>query len=177
MKKLTISSLILLLTAVLLAQNSHAQDYNRWSLPEGALMRLGKGDVRDVVWSPDGTRLAVGTSPGIWLYDARTGAEVSLITGHSFRVNAVAFSPDGLTLASGSRDHTVRLWDVATGQEKSILTGTYQRRRGGGILAGWDDVGKRRKRLYGAGVGRGHRGGTTHAHGTCRKSRVGRVFT
>ena len=114
---------MLLLTAVLLAQNSHAQDYNRWSLPDGALMRLGKGDVRDVVWSPDGTRLAVGTSPGIWLYDARTGAQIYLITGHSFRVNAVAFSPDGLTLASGSRDHTVRLWDVATGQEKSILTG------------------------------------------------------
>ena len=67
MKKLTILSLIILSTAVLSAQFAHAQDYNRWSLPEAALMRLGKGDVRDVAWSPDGTRLAVGTSPGIWL--------------------------------------------------------------------------------------------------------------
>ena len=126
MKKPTVSSLILLLTAVWFTQNSNAQDYNRWGLPEGARMRLGKGKVLDVAWSPDRTRLAAGGTTGIWLYDARTGAEISLITGHSFRVNAVAFSPDGLTLASGSRDDTVRLWDVATGQEISILTGhTY----------------------------------------------------
>ena len=126
MKKPTVSSLILLLTAVWFTQNSNAQDYNRWGLPEGARMRLGKGKVLDVAWSPDRTRLAAGGTTGIWLYDARTGAEISLITGHSFRVNVVAFSPDGLTLASGSRDDTVRLWDVATGQEISILTGhTY----------------------------------------------------
>jgi WD40 repeat protein len=32
-------------------------------------------------------------------------------------VNSVAFSPDGKTLASGSLDQTVRLWEVATGKE------------------------------------------------------------
>ena len=114
MNRTSILSTVLLMAAALCAQAARAQDYNRWSLPDGALMRLGKGDVRDVVWSPDRTRLAVGTSPGIWLYDARTGAQTRLITGHSFRVNTVAFTPDGLTLASGSRDHTVRLWYVAT---------------------------------------------------------------
>ena len=123
MKKLTIMSVTFVLTTVLFSQDCGAQDYNRWSLPEGAIMRLGKGNVLDVAWSPDRTRLAVGGTAGIWVYDASTGDEVSLITGHSFRVNAVAFSPDGTTLASGSRDDTVRLWDVATGQEKSILTG------------------------------------------------------
>ena len=123
MKRSTTSSVILLLAAVLFAQDSHSQDYLRWRLPEGARMRLGKGNVLDVAWSPDRTRLAAGGTAGIWVYNALTGAEISLITGHSFRVNAVAFSPDGLTLASGSRDDTVRLWDVATGEEKSILTG------------------------------------------------------
>ena len=38
-----------------------------------------------------------------------------LVTGHEKQVYAVAFSPDGKTLATGSEDLTARFWDAATG--------------------------------------------------------------
>jgi WD40 repeat protein len=39
------------------------------------------------------------------------------------RINALAFSPDGTRLASGSRDGAVRLWDVVTGRQVAVLRG------------------------------------------------------
>ncbi|CAG7851324.1 SubName: Full=Related to WD40-repeat protein (Notchless protein) {ECO:0000313/EMBL:CCA70723.1} [Serendipita indica DSM 11827] len=39
------------------------------------------------------------------------------LEGHEALVNAIAFSPDGLQIVSGSDDKTIRLWDVSTGQQ------------------------------------------------------------
>ena len=52
-----------------------------------------------------------------------TGKETATFKGHEGSVDTVAFSGDGQLLASGSADHTVKLWGVAKGQEVATLKG------------------------------------------------------
>jgi WD40 repeat protein len=52
------------------------------------------------------------------LWDAATGEAVATLTGHTDVVRAVAFSPEGKRVLTGSDDNTARLWDLfPTAQE------------------------------------------------------------
>ncbi|CAK90344.1 unnamed protein product (macronuclear) [Paramecium tetraurelia] len=49
--------------------------------------------------------------------------ELNKLNGHSGTINTLCFSPDGTTLASGSDDISIRLWDVKTGQQIAKIDG------------------------------------------------------
>ena len=96
------------------------EDLTQWELPKAAKARLGKGGIRAIQFSPDGSQLAVGSNIGVWLYDIKTGQELSLFPGNS---QSIAFSPDGHYLVSSGRnsDNNLDIWEVSTGR-RLILT-------------------------------------------------------
>ena len=101
---------------------SFAQDNTKVGLPEGAIARLGKGGINLMRFSPDGTRLAVGTDVVVWLYDVPSGEETALFTEHTGQVNAIAFSSDGKTFASGGFvNPIIQVWDVETKSKLSTV--------------------------------------------------------
>ena len=113
-----IVTLLTLFTLFLL--NAFAKDYTQFSLPEGAKARLGKGSINEIQYSPDGTRLAVAGSIGIWLYDTAGYQEVALLEVGG---RSVAFSPDGNIIATPSDNYTVQLWNTNAGKHIRTLTG------------------------------------------------------
>src|SRR5258706_14334875 len=76
--------------------------------------------------SPRGTisyTLSIPTSGAPDALGSGSGPRDIKFYGHTSFVQGVVISPDGKTLASGSSDNTVRLWDVVTGQERATLHG------------------------------------------------------
>ncbi|PTD03458.1 Vegetative incompatibility protein HET-E-1 [Fusarium culmorum] len=55
--------------------------------------------------------------------DSDWNAVLQTLEGHADSVNSVVFSPDGIRIASGSNDNTIKIWDVATGKEEQTLEG------------------------------------------------------
>jgi WD40 repeat protein len=88
-----------------------------------------------VAFSPDGSTLATGVSRNmacglsllpetdtVLLWGMQPGEPYAVLRGHVAPVDRLVFSPDSRRLLSVSTDNTVRLWDVATGENLRLLT-------------------------------------------------------
>ncbi len=77
-----------------------------------------------VAFAPDASIVALGNLDGVVrLHEVATGKELRRAVGHRNGIVAVAFSPDGKTVASrGANDNTIRLFETATARELRVIT-------------------------------------------------------
>jgi WD40 repeat protein len=104
---------------------------NVWAAMPTPVRTIWKSEPSDqpltsLAFAPDATVLAAAReAPGspVTLFDARTGRELGVLSGHGAQVSALVFWPDGRTLATAGMDQRIRLWDVATKTLRRTLRG------------------------------------------------------
>ena len=101
-----------------------------WNAENGKLLSSFRGPsdfIRNAKLSPQAKQIAVSTEKEnlVRLYDCMTGQERDLV-GHRDFVSRLDFSPDGATLATGSIDGTIRLWNTIRGESIATLPGHMQ---------------------------------------------------
>ena len=83
--------------------------------------------IQAIVWSPDGTQIAVSNNSGVTKLSNATTNQVllTLQSDTNLPTITISWSPNGTKLATGGADNVVRVWDVAKGQISSSFPLTY----------------------------------------------------
>lgn len=84
-----------------------------------------QGVVHDVAWSPSGQYLALAVNSQVQVRNMTTQQSVYIFSGDSQSALAVAWSPNGQRIASGSGDGMVSVWDAFSGQHFSQYRGHF----------------------------------------------------
>lgn len=93
-----------------------------WDVASGKVRReLDLTDPGAMVFAPNSKTLAVSTGEGVQLFDMATGQKRGKLAEDNNSLFALAFAPDGKTLAACSLQGTVYLWDTVRGGEKARL--------------------------------------------------------
>jgi eukaryotic-like serine/threonine-protein kinase len=99
-----------------------------WDASTGALIiqwRSHPSKVLSIAFRPEGRRLVAASADGtVRQSDSSTGREVkSCYDRHIGEVSTAQYSPDGLWIASGGTERTVRVWSAANQQDLAVLQG------------------------------------------------------
>jgi len=97
---------------------SSDEDVTQLALPEGAVARLGRGEISDIAFSPDGRYFAVGGNIGLWLYKMPAMTPMVLRETERGLISAVAFSPDSQWIAIGNWEGDIK---VSSTQHTTLL--------------------------------------------------------
>jgi WD40 repeat protein len=87
-------------------------------------LRENPDKLYSVAYSPNGKYIVSGDGYALHLWDANSGKPIGKpLIGHESIVTSLAFSPDSKLIASGSKDKTLRLWDIDSNKTIFVLRG------------------------------------------------------
>ena len=92
-----------------------------WDVREQSIVHMREVDA--FAGSADLPYMACSQGARVVLCDARSGATVEILEGHSEGVYRVAFSPDGTRLVSAAWGNELRLWDPTSGEKIAVMPG------------------------------------------------------